>query len=50
MLPELHSVGWDIAIGDAGPIFIEGNDNWEINGPQICNGGLRKEFNELFYK
>ena len=50
MLPELHSVGWDIAIGDNGPIFIEGNDNWEINGPQICNGGLKKEFNELFYK
>lgn len=50
MLPDLHSVGWDIAIGEKGPIFIEGNDNWEINGPQICNGGLRKEFNELFYK
>lgn len=50
MLPGLHSVGWDIAIGQNGPVFIEGNDNWEINGPQICNGGLRKEFNELFYK
>lgn len=49
MLPGMHSVGWDIAIGENGPIFIEGNDNWEINGPQICNGGLRKEFNELFY-
>ncbi len=49
MLPELHSVGWDIAIGENGPIFIEGNDNWEINGPQICNGGLRKEFENLFY-
>ena len=50
MLPGLHSVGWDIAIGENGPVFIEGNDNWEINGPQICNGGLREEFNELFYK
>lgn len=50
MLPGLHSVGWDIAIGDNGPIFIEGNDNWEINGPQICNGGLMKEFKNLFYK
>lgn len=50
MLPNLHSVGWDIAIGENGPVFIEGNDNWEINGPQICNGGLKKEFNELFYK
>lgn len=49
MLPGLHSVGWDIAIGANGPIFIEGNDNWEINGPQICNGGLMKEFNDLFY-
>ena len=49
MLPELHSVGWDIAIGEGGPIFIEGNDNWEINGPQICNGGLRNVFNSLFY-
>lgn len=50
MLPELHSVGWDIAIGEKGPVFIEGNDNWEINGPQICNGGLINEFKELFYK
>ena len=50
MLPNMHSVGWDIAIGKSGPIFIEGNDNWEINGPQICNGGLKEEFHELFYK
>lgn len=49
MLPYIHSVGWDIAVGENGPIFIEGNDNWEINGPQICNGGLKKEFNKLFY-
>ena len=47
---DLHSVGWDIAIGENGPIFIEGNDNWEINGPQSCNHGLAKEFNEYFYK
>lgn len=50
MLPDLHSVGWDIAIGGEGPIFIEGNDNWEINGPQICNGGLKSEFEQMFYK
>lgn len=44
MLPDIHSIGWDIAIGKNGPIFIEGNDNWEINGPQICHGGLKKLF------
>ena len=31
MLPDIHSIGWDIAIGINGPVFIEGNDNWEIN-------------------
>lgn len=46
----LHSIGWDIAVGPDGPIFIEGNDNWEINGPQSCNRGLAKEFKELFYR
>ena len=50
MLPSLHSVGWDIAIGEDGPIFVEGNDNWEITGPQTCNGGLMREFKEYFYK
>lgn len=44
MLPSIHSIGWDIAIGPEGPIFVEGNDNWEINGPQICNGGLKEKF------
>ena len=49
MLPGMQSVGWDIAIGENGPVFIEGNDNWEINGPQICNGGLKKLFdNQMF--
>ncbi len=43
MLPDLYSIGWDVAIGEEGPIFIEGNDNWEINGPQICNGGLKEQ-------
>ena len=50
MLPGLQSVGWDIAIGEQGPVFIEGNDNWEINGPQICNGGLKDLFEEQMYK
>ncbi len=50
MLPGLQSVGWDIAIGEKGPVFIEGNDNWEINGPQICNGGLKDLFEEQMYK
>lgn len=49
-LINVHSVGWDVAITPDGPVFIEGNDNWEINGPQICNGGLRKEFEQFFFR
>ena len=49
MLKDIHSIGWDIAIGENGPVFIEGNDNWEINGPQVGNHGLKKEFEEYFF-
>ena len=44
----LHSIGWDIAITEEGPCFVEGNDNWEISLMQISNHGLKKEFDYLF--
>jgi len=43
---SIHSIGWDIAITPKGPVFIEGNDNWEISLMQACNGGLKKEWEE----
>lgn len=49
MLSDVHSIGWDIAIGEEGPIFIEGNDNWEINGHQDGKHGLKKEFEAYFF-
>ena len=49
MLPDIHSIGWDIAVGEDGPIFVEGNDNWEPNGPQSCNGGIASLVKEYFY-
>lgn len=47
-LHGIHSIGWDVAITEEGPCFVEGNDNWEISLMQISNHGLRKEFDELF--
>lgn len=44
----VHSIGWDIAITPTGPCFIEGNDNWEISLMQVCNHGLKKEFDKYF--
>lgn len=45
---NLHSIGWDVAITDKGPVFIEGNDNWEINLPQTFENPFKKEFKRLF--
>ena len=47
-LDKIHSIGWDIAITEDGPCFIEGNDNWEISLVQICSQGLGIKFKELF--
>lgn len=47
--PDIHSIGWDIAITENGPCIIEGNDNWEISLVQICSYGLQREFDSLFY-
>jgi len=48
VLPNIHSIGWDVAISEYGPIIVEGNDNWEISGLQACNGGLTEKFNKYF--
>lgn len=48
ILNKVHSIGWDIAITSDGPVFIEGNDNWEITSIQACHRGLQKEFKGLF--
>lgn len=44
---ELQSIGWDIVISPVGPIILEGNDDWEIGGPQDTGGGLRQRWIEL---
>lgn len=49
-MTDLVSIGWDIALTDKGPCFIEGNDNWDTVIPQVCHGGLRNDFDKLFYK
>lgn len=46
-LPEIKSIGWDVAITPQGPVLIEGNDNWEIGGPQDMEGGLKKRWEEF---
>lgn len=47
-LYRCHSVGWDIAITENGPVFIEGNGWWEISLLQAVHGGLKKQIETFF--
>ena len=42
----IGAIGWDVAISTFGPVFIEGNDNFEISLQQACDRPLRKEWIE----
>ena len=44
---ELQSIGWDVVLTPDGPVLLEGNDDWEIGGPQDTAGGLRSRWFEL---
>ena len=46
-LPDIKSIGWDVAITSDGPVLIEGNDNWEMGGPQDMEGGLKKRWEQM---
>lgn len=49
-LKDIKSIGWDIAITSRGPVLLEGNDNWEICGPQDMEGGLKARWKEFHNK
>ncbi len=42
----IHSVGWDVAISEDGPVFIEGNDNFGLFINQVADRGLKKDWEE----
>ena len=43
------TIGWDIAITDNGPIFIEGNDGWGIAAHQMVeNSGWSNRYSRVF--
>lgn len=54
-LPGLRIVGWDVAIGETGPILIEGNSDYDITGNDLSSGGylahpvFRKVLREIKY-
>jgi hypothetical protein len=55
LMAELRLVGWDVAIGETGPILVEGNSDYEIRGNDFAYGGylanpiFRKVLHEINY-
>ncbi|MBN2861767.1 MAG: hypothetical protein JXN62_01305 [Bacteroidales bacterium] len=39
LIPGLRIVGWDVAIGENGPVIIEGNSDYGIRGNDLAYGG-----------
>lgn len=44
----IHSVGWDIAITPQGPLFIEGNDDWEGGIPMSLETNFKSRFLKMY--
>jgi hypothetical protein len=44
----VHSIGWDIAITPDGPVFIEGNDDWEGGIPMVLEKNFKSRFLKMF--
>ena len=47
-VPEIHSVGWDLAITPQGPVMIEGNSRWLGDFRMGLDPGFTREFLRLF--
>lgn len=44
----VHSIGWDIAIMETGPIIIEGNDDWDGAVPMAVDKNFKQRFLEMY--
>ncbi len=56
LMPGLRLVGWDVGIGESGPVLIEGNSDYGINSNDLMFGGylsnptFRKVLDEINHR
>ena len=54
--PGLRLIGWDVAIGESGPVLIEGNSHYDLTGNDLSEGGylanirFKKVMDEMNHK
>lgn len=49
-LPQIHSVGWDIAISTRGPVVLEGNDDWHGIVPMLHERDVRRRLHAMLQR
>lgn len=47
-LPFFHTIGWDVAITQVGPLIIEGNENWGATIHVSIEPGFKNHFLDLY--
>jgi hypothetical protein len=47
-LPGIHSVGWDIALTEDGPVIIEGNEYWDTGIHMATDPSFVARFRKLY--
>lgn len=47
-MPSLRLIGWDVAIGEKGPVLVEGNSDYDIGASDLAYGGYK--INPVFQK
>lgn len=48
LMPGLRLIGWDVAVGESGPVLIEGNSDYDMSGNDLAFGGYMA--NQVFRK
>jgi hypothetical protein len=49
-LPQIHSIGWDIAISAHGPVVIEGNDDWHGIVPMLHERDVSRRLHTMLQR
>ena len=48
LIPQLKTIGWDVAITDNGPVIVEINNWWDPTGQEFINKGWAQEVEKCY--